>query len=150
METPSTAKQQSFNGCLNKLQPIKKNDTINCYQIKLQRITPQKLQRITPQKLQQITPQKLQRINPQKLQRMVYKIEVDSDLIEADRVTWVDRMQKECGSLIRSKKKLKHFHFSAKQEHSKMLYSTWIALDRGMKKHVHGLSCFVSYLLSFA
>ena len=91
MQTTSTAKQQSFNGCLNKLQPIKKNDTINCYQIKLQRIT--------PQKLQQITPQKLQRINPQKLQRMVYKIEVDSDLIEADRVTWVDRMQKECGSL---------------------------------------------------
>ena len=29
------------------------------------------------------------------------KIGVDSDLTEADRVTWVDCKQKECGSLIR-------------------------------------------------
>ena len=46
---------------------------------------------------------------------MSSQIAVDSDLTWADRVTWVDGGQMECGSLLEVSRKMKHFHSSAKQ-----------------------------------
>ena len=46
---------------------------------------------------------------------MSSQIAVDSDLTWADRVTWVDGGQLECGSLLKVSKKMKHFHSGAKQ-----------------------------------
>ena len=47
---------------------------------------------------------------------MFSQIAVDSDLTQADRVTWVDGEQVECGSLLEVSSKMKHYHFGAKQE----------------------------------
>ena len=46
---------------------------------------------------------------------MPSQIAVDSDLTQADRVTWVDGGQMECGSLLKVSRKMKHFHSGAKQ-----------------------------------